>query len=227
MKKETSIYNHIYNKVYIYNKVKSMAAKAVLFTFLCISLILSSSLLASCDADNSISTRYPCQFIFRTIYHPGSSIETALQGAGTYTMISAKKVNGAWNIYSTLNDGKNHTETIVLSTAKENYANYSYLGAGNDLNDATKNGFILGTSNFNSYVAWDRQCLNCILQYGGTNYPLEWTGNRQSVICNKCKRVYSLENGTITSGGQGKEDKMLMQYRVTYTGIGSVLTVGN
>ena len=90
-----------------------------------------------------------------------------------------------------------------------------------------KNGFILGTSNFNGYVAWDRQCLNCILQYGGTNYPLEWTGNRQSVICNKCKRVYSLENGTITSGGQGKEDKMLMQYRVTYTGIGSVLTVGN
>lgn len=227
MKKETSIYNHIYNKVYIYNKVKSMAAKAVLFTFLCIGLILSSSLLASCDADNSISTRYPCQFIFRTIYHPGSSIETALQGAGTYTMISAKKINGAWNIYSTLNDGKNHTETIVLSTAKENYANYSYLGAGNDQKDATKNGFILGTSNFNSYVAWDRQCLNCILQYGGTNYPLEWTGNRQSVICNKCKRVYSLENGTITSGGQGKEDKMLMQYRVTYTGIGSVLTVGN
>ena len=189
-----------------------MAAKAVLFTFLCISLILSSSLLTSCDADNSISTRYPCQFIFRTIYHPGSSIETALQGAGTYTMISAKKING---------------ETIVLSTAKENYANYSYLGAGNDQKDATKNGFILGTSNFNGYVAWDRQCLNCILQYGGTNYPLEWTGNRQSVICNKCKRVYSLENGTITSGGQGKEDKMLMQYRVSYTGIGSVLTVGN
>ena len=182
-----------------------MAAKAVLFTFLCICLILSSSLLASCDADNSISTRYPCQFIFRTIYHPGSSIETALQGAGTYTMISAKKINGAWNIYS----------------------NYSHQGAGNDLKDATKNGFILGTSNFNGYVAWDRQCLNCILQYGGTNYPLEWTGNRQSVICNKCKRVYSLENGTITSGGHGKEDKMLMQYRVTYTGIGSVLTVGN
>ena len=142
-------------------------------------------------------------------------------------MISAKKVNGAWNIYSTLNDGKSHTETIVLSTAKENYANYSYLGAGNDLKDATKNGFILGTSNFNGYVAWDRQCLNCILQYGGTNYPLEWTGNRQSVICNKCKRVYSLENGTITSGGHGKEDKMLMQYRVTYGGKGTDIYVGN
>ncbi len=190
-----------------------MAAKAMLFTFLSICLILSSSLLTSCDADNSISTRYPCQFIFRTIYHPGSSIETALQGAGTYTMVSAKKINGAWNIYSTLNDGKNHTETIVLSTAKENYANYSHLGAGNNLRMLTRTASSSATSNFNGYVAWDRQCPNCIQQYGGTNYPLEWTGNRQSVICNKCKRVYSLENGTITSGGQGKDDKALMQYR--------------
>ncbi len=59
-------------------------------------------------------------------------------------MVSAKKVNGVWNIYSTLNDGKNQTETIILSTAKENYANYTHLGAGNDTTDATKNGFILG-----------------------------------------------------------------------------------
>ena len=204
-----------------------MASQAMLFALMATTCIFSSSILAGCDAENSISKRYPCQFIFRTIYHPGSTIETALNGNGSYTMVSAKKVNGAWNIYSTLNDGKNQTETIVLSTAKENYANYSYLGAGNNTKDATKNGFILGLSNFNGYVAWDRQCLNCILQYGGTNYPLEWTGNRQFVICNKCKRTYNLENGTIESGRQSKEDKNLMQYRVSYSGIGSVLTVGN
>ena len=202
------------NKVHIYNKVKSMAGIAML-------------LLCSCDAENSISTQYLCQFIFRTQYHLDCSIVTALSGAGTYTMISARKVNGVWNIYSTLNDGKNHTETIILSTAKENYANYSHMGAGNNTTDATKNGFILGTTNFNGYAAWDRQCPNCIQQYGGTNYPLEWTGNRQSVVCNKCKRVYNLENGTITSGGQGKNDKALMRYRVVYSGNGSVLTVGN
>ena len=221
---------YIINKVHIYNKVKSIVNQAMLLLCLCFpttAILLGGSILSSCDADNSISTRYFCQFIFRTIYHPGSTIETALNGPGSYTMVSAKKVNGAWNIYSTLNDGKNKTETIVLSTAKENYANYSNLGAGNDLKDATKNGFILGLSNFNGCVAWDRQCLNCILQYGGTNYPLEWTGNRQSVICRKCKRVYSLENGTITSGGQSKEDKPLMRYQVAYTGIGSVLKVGN
>ena len=184
-------------------------------------------LLCSCDAENTISTQYLCQFIFRTQYHLDCSIVTALSGAGTYTMVSAKRVNGVWNIYSTLNDGRNHTETIILSTAKENYANYSHMGAGSNTTDATKNGFILGTTNFNGYAAWVRQCPNCILQYGGTNYPLEWTGNRQSVVCNKCKRVYNLENGTITSGGQGKNDKALMRYRVVYSGNGSVLTVGN
>lgn len=86
--------NSIYNKVYIYNKVKSMAGIAML-------------LLCSCDAENSISTKYPCQFYFKSQYHPGTSLETALNGTGVYTMVSAKKVNGAWNIYSTLNDGKN------------------------------------------------------------------------------------------------------------------------
>ena len=142
-------------------------------------------LLCSCDAENSISTKYPCQFYFKSQYHPGTSLETALNGTGVYTMVSAKKVKGAWNIYSTLNDGKNQTETIILSTAKENYANYTYLGAGNDPKDARKNGFIMGLTNFSGPVAWDRQCPNCLEQYGGTNYPLEWTGNRQSVICDK------------------------------------------
>lgn len=122
---------------------------------------------------------------------------------------------------------KNKTETIILSTAKENYANYTYLGAGNDPKDAKKNGFIMGLSNFSGPVAWDRQCPNCLEQYGGTNYPLEWTGNRQSVICDKCKRIYSLEYGTISSGGKSKSDKPLMQYRVTYGGQGTDIYVGN
>ena len=190
-------------------------------------------LLCSCDAENSISTKYPCQFYFKSQYHPGTSLETALNGTGVYTMVSAKKVNGAWNIYSTLNDGKNQTETIVLSTAKENYANYTYLGAGNDPKDVTKNGFILGRSIYDGvdgklpYRAWDRQCLNCINQYGGRNYPLEWYGNRQEVKCSKCKRTYSLDTGAITSGGKSKSDKPLMQYRVTYGGQGTDIYVGN
>ncbi len=213
-------------KASIYNKVKNIATADLKSAVSVLILLLFSA----CGAENSISTLYPCQFIFRTNLHPGTSIETALNSAGTYTMVSAEKKNGAWHIYSTLNDGKNHTETIVLSTAKENYANYSYLGAGNNLKDATKNGFILGQSIYGStdgkpaYRAWDRQCLNCIYQYGGRNYPLEWTGNRQEVKCSKCKRTYSLDTGSITGGAKGEP---LMRYQVGYTGVGSTLTVGN
>ena len=203
-----------------------MASKAVLFLSWCL-LLGTCGMLSSCDAENTISTEYPCHFIFYTQYHVGSSIETALLNQGSYSMVSAGKVNNAWRIYSTLNDGKNKTETIALTTAKENYASYSAIGAGNDTKDATKNGFILGCTNFQGRVAWDRQCPNCIRQYGGRNYPLEWTDNRQSVSCNKCKRTYALETGAITSGGLSKEDKPLMRYRVSYGGVGTILTVGN
>lgn len=48
-------------------------------------------LLCSCDAENSISTKYPCQFYFKSQYHPGTSLETALNGTGVYTMVSAKR----------------------------------------------------------------------------------------------------------------------------------------
>lgn len=201
---------------YIYKKVKSMADIVMLFIW--------AWVLGACGAENSISRKYPCQFIFKTQYHTGTSIETALNNQGNYTFVSAKKVNGAWHIYSILNDGKNHTEDIALTLATENYANYSYLGAGNDTKDATKNGFILGMTNFNGPVAWDRQCPNCITQYNSTNFPLEWTGNRQSVACSKCYRTYALETGAITSGDKGEA---LMRYNVSYAGIGSILTVGN
>ena len=215
---------------YIYNKVKEAADHlSAVSTFCCKHAIggilaLTGLCLASCGAENSISRRYPCQFIFKTINHPGTSIETALNNQGTYAFVSTKQVKGVWHIYSILNDGKNKVDDYTLSTLTENYANYSYIGAGNDTKDATKNGFILGLTNFNGPIAWDRQCPNCITQYGSTNFPLEWTGNRQSVVCKKCNRTYALETGAITDGNKGDA---LMKYNVTYNGIGSVLTVGN
>ena len=95
-----------------------MASKAVLFLSWCL-LLGTCGMLSSCDAENTISTEYPCHFIFYTQYHVGSSIETALLNQGSYSMVSAGKVNNAWRIYSTLNDGKNKIETIALTTARE------------------------------------------------------------------------------------------------------------
>ena len=205
---------------YIYNKVKSIALQAMLFLSWCI-LLCTCWMLSSCDAENSISTDYPCRFVFYANLHPGTSIETALNGAGTYTIITAKPINGIWHLYSTLNDGRNKTEDIAITTATEKYVTYGALGANN--------GIIIGCNGFGDegYNAWDRQCPNCIRQYGGTNYPLNWNSEfRQNVDCAKCKRTYSLNTGAVVSGGQ-KGDKKLMGYRVSYDKLNQRITVGN
>lgn len=196
----------------IYNKVKHGCAWSTV-------MLIVAILFAACDAESRISTRFPCNFYFNPVLHPGTSIETALNNAGNYTFISVKN-NGFWHIYSTLNDGRNITEDIRISTDQtegwDNHIKTRALGANN--------GIIIGRSNFQGFVAWDRQCPNCITQYGGVNYPLELNGIRQSVMCKKCKRTYSLETGTITEGAKGDP---LMGYGISYNGIGTPVSVGN
>lgn len=196
----------------IYNKVKHGCVWSTVMLFVIF-------ILAACEAENRISTRFPCNFYFNPKLHPGTSIETALNNLGNYTFISVKN-NGIWHIYSTLNDGRNITEDIKITTDRtegwDNRIKTHALGANN--------GIIVGRSNFQGLVAWDRQCPNCITQYGGVNYPLELNGIRQSVMCKKCKRTYSLETGTITEGAKGDP---LMGYGISYNGIGTPVSVGN
>lgn len=200
------------NQNSIYNKVKHGCVWSTVMLFVVF-------ILAACEAENRISTRFPCNFYFNPKLHPGTSIETALNNLGNYTFISVKN-NGIWHIYSTLNDGRNITEDIKITTDRtegwDNRIKTHALGANN--------GIIVGRSNFQGLVAWDRQCPNCITQYGGVNYPLELNGIRQSVMCKKCKRTYSLETGTITEGAKGDP---LMGYGISYNGIGTPVSVGN
>ena len=196
----------------IYNKVKHGCVWSTVMLFIVF-------ILAACEAENRISTRFPCNFYFNPKLHPGTSIETALNNLGNYTFISVKN-NGIWHIYSTLNDGRNITEDIKITTDRtegwDNRIKTHALGANN--------GIIIGRSNFQGLVAWDRQCPNCITQYGGVNYPLELNGIRQSVMCKKCKRTYSLDTGAITEGAKGDP---LMGYGISYNGIGTPVSVGN
>lgn len=187
--------------------------------------ILAMLFLGSCDAENSISTEFRCQFMFYTNLHPQCSLERALTSAGNFTIISTKYENGAWHVYSTLNDGKNETENIAMTTAAERNINYNQLGANN--------GIIIGSNGYggidgnNAYLAWDRQCPNCIHQYGGTNYPLNWnSNNRQMVSCSKCQRTYDLNTGAVQSGAKGN-DRSLMGYRINYDKVNNIITVWN
>lgn len=180
---------------YIYNKVKSIP---LLFTLI---------VLVSCGAEDSISRKFACQFTFQTQNHPGNTLEIALNGLGSYTFVSTSYKNGTWHIYSTPNDGSGKTEDIpIIVETEKKITNLTNLGANN--------GIIIGHTNFNGTVAYDRQCPNCINQYGGTNYPLDWDAdNRQKVTCKKCHRTYNLEYGSIEAGGDGDR---LMQYLLEY-----------
>lgn len=205
----------------IYNKMRSKLAKAKLFMGLSL-LFCACSLLTSCGAEDTVSRKFACQFTFMTQNHAGNTLEVALNGFGTYTIVSASYKNGLWHIYSSPNDGTNKTEDISITVANEKqYANAMNLGANN--------GIIIGHTNFNGLVAYDRQCPNCIDQYGGTSYPLEWdSSNRQKVTCKKCHRTYELEYGSVSDGEKGSR---LMQYVITYsannTGTGMVIWVHN
>ena len=201
-----------------------MVSKAMHSTLYIIMSLSAVGIIAliSCGAEDSISRKYACQFTFQTQNHTGNTLETALSGYGTYTFVSAMYKNGTWHVYSTPNDGKGNTEDILITAATEKqHINSTSLGANN--------GIIIGQTYFNGIVAYDRQCPNCIDQYGGTNYPLEWNKeNRQLVTCSKCHRTYELEYGSVNDGEKGSR---LMQYLITYspnaTGTGKVIWVHN
>ncbi len=173
--------------------------------------------LCACGGESSVSRRFPCHFTFYTEWHPTSMIVTSLGTYNYYVRISMTPNNGAYIV--NVADSKGKKEQTRLTNDLENLAFSSgiYLGAG-----AAKGFLIVGMTNFNGYVAWDGQCPNCATGYT-TRYPLEWTDNATTVVCNTCHRKYSLETGAILSGNKGDR---LMSYIVSYVPNG-VLGIGN
>ena len=103
-------------------------------------------------------------------------------------------------------------EDNIISTDKEvSYTAY-LLGANNAI------GLIVGMTNFNGLVAYDRICPNCTGMRA-----LAWSEeNRQHVFCHSCKRTYDLETGTLVDGDDGDA---LLRYGCSFNG--TLLSVGN
>ncbi len=180
--------------------------------------LLAAVVLAGCGADDTISRKYPCRFLFYTSWHPTSLIVTSLANYNQFVKISVVSRSGAYVVNAS--DQQGNSESVNLTNEYENrfYSSGIYLGAG-----GASGAIIAGMTNFNGYVAWDSQCPNCATEYT-TRYALSWTSVQTQVKCNNCSRTYSLETGNILSGAAGER---LMQYAVTYTGTGSTLQIGN
>lgn len=170
------------------------------------------SLLISCEAEAPISRKYVCHFVFSYRDHATSLLFAAAQNPGTYVYVTTKGdgKTSVRHVYVNSNDDKTPQEDNIISTDLENYSSY-VLGASNNI------GLFIGTTNFNGLWAYDRACPNC-----SNLQAMNFTGNRQQVICPRCQRTYELETGAIINGDEGSS---LMRYYCSFDG--SILRAWN
>ncbi len=170
------------------------------------------SLLISCEAEAPISRKYVCHFVFSYRDHATSLLFAAAQNPGTYVYVTTKGdgKTSVRHVYVNSNDDKTPQEDNIISTDLENYSSY-VLGASNSI------GLFIGTTNFNGLWAYDRACPNC-----SNLQAMNFTGNRQQVICPRCQRTYELETGAIINGDEGSS---LMRYYCSFDG--SILRAWN
>ena len=163
-------------------------------------LFFFSLLVVSCGGEEQISHDYLCRFTFdKQLHGTNNKICTAVTNYNSFVWIEMDRRNGIWHVKVHPADGSGD-EDIALTTAEENYISYE-LGA--------YNGIILGCRNFNSPVAYDRQCPNCLQNTGLFVAPLTWSSKFMEVKCARCGRTYSLETGACQ-----QEGKPLMRYAV-------------
>ena len=149
--------------------------------------------LVACEADSTINRENRCRFTFSYQDHATSNLFVAIKSPGSYAFVWVKGDGKSVprHVYVLSNEEGAKQEDNIIRTAPENQLEYT-LGASNEI------GLIIGCSNFNGLQAYDRVCPNCQVQRA-----LQWTGNRQQVVCNDCHRTYALETGGIIAGDEG------------------------
>lgn len=177
-----------------------------------------------CDVVNKYSTRFYCDFVFQPNLFPSSALTRSLGNPGDFVIVHPDIQQGVTHLLMTANHGhweKSDTDLIMRAAINNERYNYNAMGAAR--------GLIIGHSNSFGMKAFDRQCPNCLNDYGSPRYPLYWNPkNEQQVVCYKCKRIYSLEGDDAFPVANGKKnDEPLMQYKIELTGDNELLRVHN
>jgi nitrite reductase/ring-hydroxylating ferredoxin subunit len=174
---------------------------------------LLALLLFSCGpADDWISRRYPNRrFFFFQQEHPTSQLFSIFTASNySYYYVYSATVGGVRHIYVQSSNSAAPPEDHPITTDRERNAPF-LMGATNET------GLIIGLSNFNGPLAYDRICPNC------SGYqPLRWASVATHVTCSKCQREYDLETGAVIAGEGGEH---LMRYGISYDG--TKIYVGN
>lgn len=170
-------------------------------------------LCGACEGDYPYSRRYPCQLMLKYETHMTCMVFAAIKSPGMYVSITTKGDGrtAVRHVYVTSNEKGATTEDVIIRNDDENYRTFQ-LGRSNDV------GLIVGCTNFNGPVAYDRSCPNC-----ESLEALNFDGNRQQVSCKGCKRLYMLDTGGIISGESGDA---LLPYSCQFNGAWLVVTNG-
>jgi len=183
---------------------------SIRLTLLIVSAVLT---VMACEGDYPYSRRYPCHFLLKYQTHQTSLAFSAVQTPGTYVSVTTTGDgrNTVRHVYVTSNDGKTPVEDNVIRNDDENYRTFQ-LGRSNSV------GLIVGCTNFNGPVAYDRSCPNCTALKA-----LEYCRNRQHVSCEACGRTYMLDTGGVVDGERGEP---LMRYECRFDGAWLSVTNG-
>jgi nitrite reductase/ring-hydroxylating ferredoxin subunit len=175
--------------------------------------LIVALLCCACEGDYPYSRRYACHLMLKYELHPTSLAFAAVKSPGMYVSITTKGDGRTTvrHVYITSNETGTTTEDIIIRSDDENYRTFQ-LGRSNET------GLIVGCTNFNGPVAYDRSCPNC-----ESLQPLMFTGNRQQVACSACKRTYMLDTGAIISGDDGQP---LLLYSCQFNGTWLIVTNG-
>lgn len=167
----------------------------------------------SCTNDSNLyTTSYLCRFMFRGDYHPTSLLTRVLDNYGMFVKVTVQKKSGITHLIVNPNSG-DASEDIALTTEIESRFDYSYVGANQCI--------FIGCTTTGEWKAYDGQCPYCLENHTGTNFPLTWTNNGNSVECAKCKHTYNLNYDGISPD----DDTRMLQYKVSTNG--AVISVSN
>lgn len=170
-------------------------------------------LMVACSkSEERFSTTYPCHLVFDTsLYRADCKLTQCLSNPGMFVMVKKSVgANGAYALELAANDGEPVQK--VYATTEKQKAGIGTLGASDCI--------IVGCTNFNGLVAFDRQCPKCVEEKGAASYPLEFQDRGQTLKCSSCGASYGLQYD-----GGGDNGYTLYRYKVRWDGM--VLSISN
>lgn len=178
-------------------------------------------MLCACEGERLYDTEYLVYFTFDTNLHPTSLISRLVENVNNFLIVSSTLNGRAHTLTIESNSGEK--ETLRIESEAENRA-IAGMGANNSLVLGCIFGYDINqsSSDLYTYVAFDRQCPACLENHVGTNYPLTWGKESNTLTCAKCQRTYLL-----LGAGGSSDGYRLKTYHARYDKVQKVFYVTN